>query len=155
MSLSMPARYSGLFPVVPTPFTASGELDLASQKRCLDFMIAAGSNGLCILANFSEQFLLSDDERELLTKTAIEHVAGRVPVIVTTTHFSSKVCAERSRRAQDMGAAMVMVMPPYHGATFRVPEEKTFEYYARISDAIGIPVMIQDAPASGTVLSAP
>jgi 2-keto-3-deoxy-L-arabinonate dehydratase len=149
------ARYRGLFPVVPTTFTEAGELDLASQKRCLDFMIEAGSNGLCILANFSEQFLLSDDEREVLTKTALEHVAGRVPVIVTTTHFSSKVCAERSRRAQDLGAAMVMVMPPYHGATFRVPEEKTFEYYARISEAIGIPIMIQDAPASGTLLSAP
>src|SRR3984885_7879187 len=123
-------RFQGLFPVVPTTFTETGELDLASQKRCLDFMIEAGSNGLCILANFSEQFLLSDEEREVLTKTALEHVAGRVPVIVTTTHFSSKVCAERSRRAQDMGAAMVMVMPPYHGATFRVPEDMILWFYA-------------------------
>ena len=148
------SRYRGLFPVVPTTFSEAGELDLASQKRCLDFMIEAGSNGVCILANFSEQFMLCDDEREVLTRTALEHVAGRVPVIVTTTHFSSKVCAERSRRAQALGAAMVMVMPPYHGATFRVPEEKTFEFYAKLSDAIGIPIMIQDAPASGTVLSA-
>ena len=149
------ARYQGLFPVVPTTFDEGGALDLASQKRCLDFMIDAGSEGLCILANFSEQFLLSDEEREVLTRTALEHVAGRVPVIVTTTHTSTKVCAERSRRAQQLGAAMVMVMPPYHGATFRVPEEKTVEFYARLSDAIGIPIMIQDAPASGTVLSAP
>ena len=49
---------------------------------------------------------------------------------------------------------MVMVMPPYHGATFRVPEEKIYEFYAGLSDAIDIPIMIQDAPASGTVLSA-
>ena len=76
---------------------------------------------MCILANFSEQFVLADDERELLTRTILEHVAGRVPVIVTTTHFSTRICAERSRRAQGMGAAMVMVMPPYHGATIRVP----------------------------------
>jgi dihydrodipicolinate synthase/N-acetylneuraminate lyase len=128
------ARYRGVFPVVPTTFTESGELDLASQKRCVDFMIDAGSNGLCILANFSEQFVLADDEREALTKAILEHVAGRVPVIVTTTHFGTRVCIERSRRAQAMGAAMVMVMPPYHGAT--------------------IPIMIQDAPVSGTVLSA-
>ena len=154
MTHARSARYRGLFPVVPTTFDDAGELDLASQKRCLDFMIDAGSNGLCILANFSEQFLLADEEREVLTRTALEHVAGRVPVIVTTTHFSSTVCAERSRRAQEMGAAMVMVMPPYHGATFRVPEEKSFEFYARVSDAIGIPIMIQDAPASGTPLSA-
>ncbi|SDP87570.1 4-hydroxy-tetrahydrodipicolinate synthase [Rhodoferax sp. OV413] len=148
------ARYRGIFPVVPTTFTASGELDLTSQKRCVDFMIDAGSDGLCILANFSEQFLLSDEEREVLTKTILEHVAGRVPVIVTTTHFGTTVCAQRSRSAQDMGAAMLMVMPPYHGATFRVGEPQIYEFYAKLSDAVNIPIMIQDAPAAGTPLSA-
>jgi 2-keto-3-deoxy-L-arabinonate dehydratase len=151
----MTPRYRGIFPVVPTTFDAQGALDLESQKRCVDFMIDAGSDGLCILANFSEQFVLSDEEREVLTRTVLEHVKGRVPVIVTTTHYSTRVCAERSRRAQDMGAAMLMVMPPYHGATFRVPEEQIFAFYARLSDAVGIPIMVQDAPASGTVLSAP
>lgn len=150
----MKRPYKGVFPVVPTTFTETGELDLDSQKRCLDFMIDAGSNGLCILANFSEQFSLSDDERELLTRTALEHVAGRVPVIVTTTHYGTQVCAARSRRAQDMGAAMVMVMPPYHGATFRVAEPGIEGFYRAVSDAIDIPIMIQDAPASGTALSA-
>ncbi len=147
-------RYQGVFPVVPTTFSENGALDLESQKRCVDFMIDAGSNGLCILANFSEQFVLSDAERELLTQTLLEHVAGRVPVIVTTTHFSSLVCAERSKQAQDLGASMVMVMPPYHGATFRVPEPQIHSFYQAVSDAIQIPIMIQDAPASGTVLSA-
>ena len=148
-------RYRGIFPVVPTTFHEDGTLDLASQKRCLDFMIACGVDGLCILANFSEQFLVSDEEREILTRTSLEHVAGRVPVIVTTTHTSSKVCAERSRRAQDMGAAMVMVMPPYHGATFRFGEAAIEAFYQSVSDAIGIPIMVQDAPAAGTPLSMP
>jgi dihydrodipicolinate synthase/N-acetylneuraminate lyase len=145
-------RHRGVFPVVPTTFTESGELDLASQMRCVDFMIDAGSNGLCILANYSEQFALGDDEREVLTQKILGHVAGRVPVIVTTTHFSTAICAARSRRAQDMGAAMVMAMPPYHGATLRVPEERVVDFYTRLSDAIGIPIMIQDAPVSGTPL---
>lgn len=150
----MSGRYRGVFPVVPTTFNSHGALDLASQKRCIDFLIDAGSNGLCILANFSEQFVLSDDEREVLTATILEHVAGRVPVIVTTTHFSSKVCVERSRRARDAGASMVMVMPPYHGATIRVPEEKVFEFFRELSEGIDIPIMIQDAPVSGTPLAA-
>ena len=148
-------RYKGVFPVVPTIFTESGELDLPGQKRCVDFMIDAGSNGLCILANFSEQFVLADDEREVLTQAILDQVAGRVPVIVTTTHFGTRICAERSRRAQDMGAAMVMVMPPYHGATIRVSEERIVEFFTRLSDAIAIPIMIQDAPVSGTPLPAP
>lgn len=149
------ARYKGVFPVVPTTFNEAGELDLESQKRCVDFMIDAGSTGLCILANFSEQFVLSDAEREILTKTILEHVKGRVPVIVTTTHFSTQITVARSVQAQQWGAAMVMVMPPYHGATIRVPEGQIYEYFARLSDAINIPIMIQDAPVSGTPLSVP
>ena len=140
--------------MAPTIFTEKGELDLDGQKRCIDFMIDAGSHGICILANFSEQFLLSDEEREVLTSTVLAHTASRVPIIVTTTHFSSRICLERSRRAQDLGAAMVMVMPPYHGATLRVGEGQIYEFYARLSEGLAIPVMIQDAPMSGTPLSA-
>src|SRR5688572_3583052 len=117
-------------------------------------MIDAGSNGICILANFSEQFVLSDEEREVLTSAILKHVAGRVPVIVTTTHFSSRVCAERSRRAQDMGAAMVMIMPPHYGATIRASEQQIYDFFGQISSSLRIPVMIQDAPVSGTVLTA-
>ncbi len=150
----MAEAYKGVFPVVPTIFDERGGLDLEGQHRCVDFMIDAGSHGLCILANFSEQFVLSDHEREVLQDSILAHVAGRVPVIVTTTHFSSRLCAERSRRAQDAGAAMVMVMPPYHGATIRVPEPAIFDFYSLVSDAIDIPIMVQDAPVAGTPLSA-
>ncbi len=148
-------RYKGVFPVAPTVFDAEGRLDLEGQKRAIDFMIDAGSHGLCILANFSEQFVLTDEERERVMETVLAHVAGRVPVIVTTTHFSTAICAERSRRAQDLGAAMVMVMPPYHGATFRVPEASIYDFYRGVSDAISIPIMVQDAPVAGTPLSVP
>lgn len=146
--------HRGVFPVVPTIFTDSGDLDLPGQLRAIDFMIDAGSQGLCILGNFSEQFVLADAERDRIMRAVLTHVAGRVPVIVTTTHFSSRLCAERSRQAQDAGAAMVMIMPPYHGATIRIPEARIHEFYRIVSDAIGIPIMIQDAPVAGTPLSA-
>jgi dihydrodipicolinate synthase/N-acetylneuraminate lyase len=154
MNMASQPRYKGVFPVVPTIFKDSGELDIPGQKRCVDFMIDAGSNGLCILANFSEQFSISDDERDTLTREILQHVAGRVPVIVTTTHYGSLICAQRSRRAQELGASMVMIMPPYHGATIRVPEQNIYEFFSKVSDAIDIPIMIQDAPVSGTTLSA-
>ncbi|HEU6442435.1 MAG TPA: dihydrodipicolinate synthase family protein, partial [Microvirga sp.] len=76
--------YRGVYPVAPTIFDDDGQLDLEGQKRAIDFMIEAGSDGLCILANFSEQFLLTDAEREAVMHTVLNHVAGRVPVIVTT-----------------------------------------------------------------------
>lgn len=153
MSLSHPPRHRGLYPVVPTIFNDDGSLDLDGQRRCVQFMIDSGVDGLCVLANYSEQFLLADEEREILTRQILQCVDGRVPVIVTTSHFSSTVCVERSRRAQDMGAAMVMVMPPYHGATFRVGEAQIHDFYATLSDALRIPIMIQDAPVAGTPMS--
>lgn len=148
------ARYKGVYPVVPTIFKDDGSLDLEGQRRCVDFMIDAGSDGLSLLANFSEQFSLSDEERRILTETILKHVAGRVPVIVTTSHYSTEICIQRNRHAQAFGAAMVMVLPPYHGATIRCDEARVHEYFGRLSDASGIPIMIQDAPISGTPLSA-
>ena len=152
----MPLKsYRGVFPVAPTIFDEQGGLDVEGQRRAIDFMIDAGSTGICILANFSEQFALTDEERTAVQNSVLDHVAGRVPVIVTTTHFSTAICAARSRAAQGAGAAMVMIMPPYHGATIRVSERGIHEFYSRVSDAIDIPIMIQDAPVAGTPLSAP
>ncbi len=85
---------------------------------------------------------------------ALDHVAGRVPVVVTTSHFSTRVAAERSRRAQAAGADMVMLMPPYHGATLRANETDIRTFFARVADACSLPIMVQDAPVSGTSLSA-
>ena len=122
MSLSHPPRHRGLYPVVPTIFNDDGSLDLDGQPlRAVHdrlrrrWPVRAGE--------LFEQFLLADEEREILTRQILQCVDGRVPVIVTTSHFSSTVCVERSRA--DMGAAMVMVMPPYHGATFRSAKRRS------------------------------
>ena len=87
---------SGVFPIAPTPFTAHGELDLDGQRRVLDCMIDQGVDGICILANYSEQFLLSDEERDTLLDLCLTQVRGRVPVIVTCSHFSTRIAAERA-----------------------------------------------------------
>ena len=145
--------YRGVFPVVPTPFKENGELDLDSQRRVLDCMVDQGVDGMCILANYSEQFLLSDREREILLDLCLEHVAGRVPVIVTASHFSTQVVTERAVKAQTAGAAMLMLMPPYHGATLRADDTGIYEHFQQIAARIDIPIMIQDAPLSGTQMS--
>lgn len=145
--------YQGIFPIVPTTFDDNGEIDEESQVRAAEFLIDAGAHGYCILANFSEQLALSDAEREYLTDLLIRHARGRVPVIVTTSHYSAKVAAERSRRAQDAGAAMVMLMPPYHG-TIRPDEAGIFAFFEEVARAVSIPIMVQDSPVSGVTMSA-
>ncbi len=147
--------FAGVFPIAPTPFTEAGALDLEGQRRVLDCMADQGVDGICILANYSEQFLLSDAERDRLLELCLGHVAGRVPVIVTCSHFSTRLAAARARAAAAAGAAMVMVMPPYHGAALRAEENGTYEHFARVAEAAAIPVMVQDAPLSGVTLSVP
>jgi 2-keto-3-deoxy-L-arabinonate dehydratase len=78
-----------------------------------------------------------------------------VPIIATVSHFSTRIAAERARRAAKAGAAMLMLMPPYHGATLRAGEQGIFEHFAGVAEAAQIPIMVQDAPLSGTALSVP
>lgn len=149
--MSRTPKYSGVWPVAPTPFHDDGTLDLPGMTRVLDCMIDQGVDGICILANFSEQFLLSDEERDILTRLCLKHVAGRVPVIVTCSHFATDIVVARATQAAALGAAMIMLMPPYHGALMRGTAEQTFEQFSA-AGCIGIPIMVQDAPLSGVDL---
>jgi 4-hydroxy-tetrahydrodipicolinate synthase len=148
----MAAPLTGVVPVVPTIFHDDESIDLDGTTRVVDYLMDAGVDGLCLLANYSEQFSLTDAERAAIARALLEHVAGRLPVIVTTSHYSARVTATRSRDAQDMGAAMVMIMPPFFGATLTVPGPGVVGYFKRVADAIDIPIMVQDAPLSPTPL---
>jgi 4-hydroxy-tetrahydrodipicolinate synthase len=149
----MTEAHRGVHPIAPTPFHDDGELDLDGMRRVIDLMVDQGVDGICILANYSEQFLLTDAERETLLVVCMEAVGGRVPVTVTCSHFATRIAAARAKRAAEAGAAMVMLMPPYHGATLRAGDACIREHFARVADACGIPIMVQDAPLSGTTLS--
>ncbi len=148
-----PRLMNGVFPIAPTPFTESGDLDPDGMRRVLECMIDQQVDGICILANYSEQFLLSDAERDALLVLSLEHVRGRVPVIVTTSHFSTRVAVERAKKAKAAGASMLMMMPPYHGASLKAGEDGILEHFARVAEAAELPIMVQDAPLSGVTLS--
>ncbi|WP_380058267.1 dihydrodipicolinate synthase family protein [Falsihalocynthiibacter sp. SS001] len=151
----MKTPLTGILPVAPTPFHADGRVDEHGMRRVLDCLIDQGVDAICILANYSEQFVLSDEERAILTRLSLEHVNGRVPVIVTISHFSTDIVVKRAKEAQALGAAMVMMMPPYHGAGLFPAEQGIFEHFDAVNQSISIPIMVQDAPLSGVTLSVP
>ena len=151
----MTQALTGILPVAPTPFHDDGSLDEGGIRRVLDCMIDQRVDAICILANYSEQFLLSDEERATVMRISLEHVAGRVPVIVTISHFATAIAVARAKAAEAMGAAMVMMMPPYHGVGLVPAEAGIVEHFRAVSDAISIPIMVQDAPLSGVSLPVP
>jgi len=144
---------ANILPVAPTPFHADGRVDEDGMRRVIDCMIDQGVDAICILANYSEQFLLSDEERTQLMRVSLEHAGGRVPVIVTTSHFSTEIATARAKAAQSMGASMIMMMPPYHGSGLFPAPQGIFEHFEAVNGAISIPVMVQDAPLSGVTMS--
>ena len=151
----MKTPLTGVMPIAPTPFTASGDLDLPGMRRVLDCMVDQGVDAICILANYSEQFLLTDAERSALLDACLGHVGGRVPVIVTCSHFSTRIAGERGQAAAKAGASMLMLMPPYHGVGLRADEAGMLAHFAHVAQASGLPIMVQDAPLSGVALSVP
>ena len=145
-------KYQGMWPVAPTPFHDNGEVDYEGMDRVIDCMVDQKVEGICILANYSEQFLISDEEREKLTKLCMKKIDGRVKTIVTVSHFATDIIRPRAELAKSLGADIIMMMPPYHGALLKGNPDQIFEQFHEISK-VGIPIMIQDAPLSGIDLS--
>ena len=150
----MKSLLRGVMPVAPTVFDEDEALDLDGQGRVVDYLVAAGVDAICILANYSEQFSLDDTERAIL-ETTIARSSGRIPIAVTTSHFSAWVASARTREAHERGASMVMLMAPFFGTSVRATEDGVVEYFMRVAGDLDIEVMIQDAPLSATPLPAP
>jgi 2-keto-3-deoxy-L-arabinonate dehydratase len=135
--------FTGIFPIVNTTFRDDGSLDLESQRRLVRFLLDAGAHGLGLFGNASEGYALTDDERKVLTRVILEEVNGAIPVIISSGHTGTDAAIGLSVQAQDAGADALMIMPPY----FLKPDgEGVFQYFAAISRAVKIPIMVQDAP---------
>ena len=76
-------------------------------------------------------------------------------MIVTCSHFSTRIAGERARAAAEAGAAMLMLMPPYHGTGLRADEAGMLQHFAHVAKVSRLPIMVQDAPLSGVALSVP
>ena len=140
--------FNGVIPILATPFKDDESLDLASWQRMIAFMVSLGVDGITILGVLGESNRLSDHERATLIESAVATVNKRIPVIVGTSHSGSAAAAHLSRMAEDAGADAVMVAP----AKEPVPnDERIVEYYRRIASGIGLPMVLQDHPASTEV----
>ena len=144
----MTHKFSGVIPILATPFNEDESLDVGSWQRMIEFMVELGVDGITILGVLGESNRLSDQEREALIKSAVATVKRRIPLIVGTSHSGSAAAAYLSRMAEDLGADAVMVAP----AKEQVPnDERIVEYYRRISTGTRLPIVLQDHPASTEV----
>lgn len=138
----------GVYPIVVTPFHDDGSIDYDSLDRLVEHLLDQGAHGLGLFGNASEGYTLLASERMEMLKRIVTRVNGRVPLVVSSGHTGTDAAVQLSREAEDRGANALMVLPPY----FLKPDgEGIFFYFQRISDAVKIPIMVQDAPLMSQV----
>ncbi len=140
-------NFRGVFPILATPFRDDETVDLSSMHRLVSFMGRIGADGVTVLGVLGESNRLTDREREQIIATAVE-AAGDMPVIVGASHAGTSGTIDLSQMAQSLGAAAVMVAPSYEP----IPnDDRVLDYFTRVGQAIGIPLVAQDHPASTQV----
>jgi dihydrodipicolinate synthase/N-acetylneuraminate lyase len=148
----MAKEFRGVFAIPVSPFDKKGNLDEAALRRIVDFCIAGGAHGIVTPVNASEFYTLTDDERKRTAEVAVKQVNGRIPVVIGTSGISTRHAVDLSRHAASVGADAIIAMPPY---LRKAPMSEIFDYYKAISDAVNIPIFIQDYIAPmGTPMSA-
>lgn len=145
----MPEPFRGTYTVLVTPFTADGaRVDLAALERLVAFQINEGIDGLIPLGSTGEFLSVSREERTAVIETVIRAAAGRVPVLVGTGAEDTRDAVALSREAEALGAAGVMVIPPFYS----VPtEDELYVHYKTVADTLGVPVMVYNNPATANV----
>lgn len=142
-------RFRGTYTVLVTPFTADGKaVDLEALKRLVEFQIAEGIHGLIPLGSTGEFLSVTPDERTAIVETVVRTAAGRVPVLIGTGAEWTRDAVATSREAEALGADGVMIIPPFYS----VPtEDELYVHYKAVADAISIPIMVYNNPATANV----
>jgi 4-hydroxy-tetrahydrodipicolinate synthase len=136
-------QLEGVYSVLPTPFTAVGEVDEGSLRKVIDLFIEAGVNGVTALGVTGEVARLDDAERRRVLEVVVRHVDGRIGVVAGTTAEGTRTCIAHSQHASATGATAVMVSPP------RMPKlnsEAVVRHYSALAEAVAIEIVVQDYP---------
>ena len=136
-------RLSGSITALATPFNAAGELDLDAWQRLLQQQLDAGTQAIVVAGSTGEAAALYDAEFDLLLRTAVEFVAGRIPVLAGTGLSNTAKTIEHTRRAAALGAdAALIVTPPY----VRPTQTGLIAHYRAIADDNALPVVLYNVP---------
>lgn len=127
-----------------TPFGLDGALDLAAYGRLLDFQIAGGTQAVVVAGSTGEAHMLEHDEYERLLAFAVEHVAGRIPVIAGTGEAGTAKTVSLTQRARALGAHAALVVAPYY---VRPTQEGLRRHFLEVAEHGGLPVILYNVPS--------
>ena len=133
----------GSLVAIVTPMHADGTLDLASLRTLIDFHVDQGTDGIVIVGTTGESPTVSVEEHCELIKVAVQHTAGRIPVIAGTGGNSTTEAIELTRYAKEVGADASLQVVPYYN---RPTQEGMVRHFQAIAEAVDLPVILYNVP---------
>jgi 4-hydroxy-tetrahydrodipicolinate synthase len=146
MARNIPFKGIVAYPI--TPLGADGAVDLRKLKALLDRLLNSGVHGIAPLGSAGIFPYLSDEEREAVTATTIEHVAGRVPTLIGVSALTTERAIHHAKFAERAGATAVMVIPMSY---WKLTEDEVLAHYRGVAEAISVPIMAYNNPATSGV----
>ncbi len=141
-------NWQGYWPACPTPFAADGAYDAGTHRALLEWYVGEGMHGVFVNGTTGEWFSQTQEERRLVAETAIDAVAGRIPVVIGCTSYTAREATELGRHAVGAGADGIGSTPPPYSKPY--PDE-TVQYYRDLSDGVDGPVMVYNWPHGTSV----
>jgi dihydrodipicolinate synthase/N-acetylneuraminate lyase len=135
--------WQGIYPALTTKFTPDDTLDFPAFARNVDVQLDAGVDGLILGGSLGEASTLDDDEKFALLSFALDHVGGRVPVVLNIAEGSTRRAAAFAKKGEALGADGFMCLPPMRYAS---DARETVQFFKAVADATGKPVMVYNNP---------
>jgi 4-hydroxy-tetrahydrodipicolinate synthase len=138
----------GCATAIVTPFQADGSLDLPALRRLVDWQVTEGINYLVACGSTGEAQTLTTAEREQVVATAVEVVAGRIPVMAGATDNDTSRAVAETRRMCALGADFILSAGPYYN---KPTQEGLFRHFSAVADAATVPVCLYNVPGRSAV----
>lgn len=135
--------FKGSLVAIVTPMHEDGGLDLERFRSLLDFHIAEGTDGVVVVGTTGESPTVDFDEHHLLMQTAVDHVAGRIPVIAGTGANSTREAIDLSIFAKNSGVDACLSVAPYYN---KPTQEGLYQHFKAIAEAVNIPHILYNVP---------
>ncbi len=139
----MKIKWEGVMPAVTTKFTDEDQLDLAAFRKNIRAQLDAGVTGIILGGTLGEASTLTGAEKEKLVVETLKIVEGKVPVIINVAEQSTKDAIAVAKRAEEIGANGLMLLPPMR---YKATDYETTVYFQQIARSTSLPIMIYNNP---------
>jgi 4-hydroxy-tetrahydrodipicolinate synthase len=133
----------GSIVAIVTPMHADGSLDYPGLRALIDWHIAEGTDSIVIVGTTGESATVSVEEHCDLIKLAVEHTAGRIPIIAGSGGNSTVEAIRLTTFAKEAGADAALVVVPYYN---RPTQEGMYQHFKAIAEAVDLPIILYNVP---------